>query len=205
MQDKGRKPKINMVRNILEIIFILVALTGCVSSVVTSSAQVAYNHHTLQNTLHDTYLEVKIDRAVHWSTDHFQSSHINIDVFNNVVILTGQTSSSQLHDELGRIAKEVSGADEVYNLTTIRNALSRLIRIQDAWITTKIKSRLLAEIEIDPSQIKVVTENGTVYLIGIIFPDQAAIATEIARTTSGVQNVVRVFSYLQITKTSPKY
>jgi len=59
---------------------------------------------------------------------------------------------------------------------------------------------LIATNEIDPSQIKVITENGIVYLVGIVPPEQAEIAIDLARTTDGVQSVVKVFSYVHISK-----
>jgi osmotically-inducible protein OsmY len=100
--------------------------------------------------------------------------------------------------------KNVPDVGTVYNLTTIQNPVSPTIHVSDSWITTKIKTRLIAANEIDPNEIKVITENGTVFLVGTIFPEQAEIATDIARATAGVQDVVRIFSYLKITKTLAK-
>jgi len=176
-------------------------LQSCLTTAVTSGAQVAYEHHNLQNTLHDQYLTMQTDRAIHWKTDRYKTSNVSVSTLNNVIVLTGQVRSPELRDELTTIAKKIHDVSEVYNLTTVMNPTSNLTRISDAWITTKVKTQLIAENEIDPSQIKVITENGTVYLIGIVFPNQGYIATDIARTTSGVQNVVRVFSYLHISKT----
>jgi osmotically-inducible protein OsmY len=180
-------------------------LQGCVTTVVTSGAQAAYGHRSLQNTMHDQYITMQVDRAIHWKTNAYQKSRISISTFNNVVLLMGQTPSEKLHDRLLKIAKSVPGVNEVYNLTTVNSPVSTLAQVSDCWITTKIKTRLIAANEIDPNQIKVITENGTVILIGTVFPDQASIATDIARETSGVQNVVRVFSYLHISKSVKPY
>jgi osmotically-inducible protein OsmY len=181
-------------------------LQGCITSAVTTSvvssgAQAAYEHRSLQNTLHDQYITVQIDRAIHWKTDQYQTtSRISISTFNGVVLLTGQVSSQKLHDRLIKIVKSVKGVNKVYNLTTVNNPASTLTQLSDCWITTKIKTRIIAANEIDPNQIKVITENGTVILIGTVFPNQASIATDIARQTYGVQDVIRVFSYLHVSK-----
>jgi osmotically-inducible protein OsmY len=181
----------------------LALLQGCVSAAmsgVSSGAQACYNHHNLQNAFNDQHNTIQVDRAIHWYSQQYKTSNVSVSTFNNVLVLTGQVPSEVLRKKLYDIAHEYSDSKEIYNLTTIGNPTSPLIRVSDSWITTKIKSRLIAANEIDPSQIKVITENGTVYLIGTVFPDQAIIATDIARSATGVQNVVRVFSYLEVTK-----
>lgn len=175
-------------------------LSSCVSTVVTSGAQAAYQHRNIQNTLHDHYITIQVDRAIHWKTNNYQTSRIAISTFNKTVILTGQVPTEKLRNDLTGIAKQIPDVDQVYNLTTVGIPTSTLKQISDSWITTKIKTQLIAANEIDPDQIKVITENGTVILIGTVFPDQADIATQIARTTEGTQNVVRIFSYLHVSK-----
>jgi osmotically-inducible protein OsmY len=190
----------------LKIIFCLAmisSLPGC-TTVITSGAQAAYGHHDIQNSVQDNMLAVHVDREVHWYTNKYKESNVAVSVFNNTVVLTGEVPTQALHDELTPLVKKVPGVTEVYNLTATSNPVSSLTQLSDSWITTKIKTHIIAEIELDPSKIKVITENGTVYLIGIVFPDQAEIATDIARSTTGVQDVVKIFSYLQITKHLPK-
>jgi osmotically-inducible protein OsmY len=70
-----------------------------------------------------------------------------------------------------------------------------LARSNDAWISTKVKSRLSLDDKLDASKIKVVTENGVVYLMGLVSKSESDVATKIVSETSGVQKVVRVFEY----------
>jgi osmotically-inducible protein OsmY len=176
-------------------------LSGCMTSVVSSGASAAYDHHNLQTKMQDQYLYVQVDRAIHWTTgDKYKNSHVSVSAFNGAVILTGQVENEGLRADLETIAKTVPDVDKIYNLTTVEPRISSLAGASDGWITTKIKSKLMAEIDIDPSQIKVITENGTVYMIGTLYPYQAEIATDIAKKTSGVGRVVKVFSYLHVTK-----
>lgn len=174
-------------------------LQSCMNA-VTTGAQAAYGRHNLKSSLNDQYITMQIDHALHWHSDRFKDSSISVYTFNGVVLLTGETPNFILKTEAGYIAKHVSGVNEIYNLLAVGMPASSLTRISDTWITTKIKARLIAENDLDPSQIKVITENGTVYLMGILPPDQAQLATEIARNIDGVQNVVKVFSYIHINK-----
>jgi osmotically-inducible protein OsmY len=183
----------------LGILAVICFLTGC-TTVITGSAQAAYSHKDIQDSLQDHLLAVRVDRAVHWYSDKYKASNVSVSVFNNIVVLTGQVPSPELRAELTTLVKKIPDIGKVYNLTSVSNPISSIAQISDSWITTKIKTQLIAEVELDPSKIKVITENGTVYLIGIVFPEQAEIATDIARQTSGVQNVVKIFSYLEITK-----
>lgn len=174
-------------------------LQSCMN-IATTGAEAAYNRHSLQNTFSDQHIIFQIDHAIYWHSDNFKESNISIYAFNGVVLLTGQVPTKALQNELNLIVKKISGVKEFYNQTTVNGPSSSLTHVSDAWITTKVKSQLIAANDVDPNQIKVVTENGTVYLIGIVPPEQAEIATEIAQSTSGVQNVVRIFSYLHLSK-----
>ncbi len=184
------------------IIFIFLAfmfLQACMD-VAVSGAQAVYNRNSIQNFLNDHYINIKTNQAIFWKSDDFKESNISINTFNNNVLLTGQTPSPSLQKKAGDITKKIPGVDEVYNFIEISTPTSAIVQLSDSWITSKIQAQLIANNDINPDKIKIVTENGTVYLMGIVPPEQAEIATDIARTTSGVQNVVRLFLYVKITK-----
>lgn len=194
-----KNSKLLHIARCIHIFAIICLLQGCVNAAVTS-AQAVYDRHNIENTLNDHYITMQASRAIYWTSNRYKNSSISINTFNGIVLLTGQTPSPELKDEAGNIVKRIPGARKVYNFIEIISPASSLVHISDAWITSKIKARFIADSELDPSQIKVVTENGTVYLMGIVFPSKAKIATTIARTTDGVQHVVQLFSYLQITE-----
>jgi len=89
------------------------------------------------------------------------------------------------------IINNIPDIEHIYNLISIKSPSSSLTRISDTWITTKIKAKLLASNDFDGTEVKVITENGTVYLMGIILPENAAQAVSLARTTDGVQRVIK--------------
>jgi osmotically-inducible protein OsmY len=122
-------------------------------------------------------------------------SHIEVTVFNNIVLLTGEAPTLELKQKAEEQAKKEQGVVRVYNQISVEGPTSTLTHTSDAWITTKIKSKMLANDELKSSSIKVVTENGAVYLIGVVSQQQADVAVNIARHVSGVQKVVKVFQY----------
>jgi osmotically-inducible protein OsmY len=189
------------------ILLIFTTLQGCVNATVTG-AQAVYDKNSLRQSINDQYTSMQINRAIN-DDGRFKDANISVSTFNRVVLLTGQVPNQSLRLAAQKLteetAKEVGEkADEVkqiYNQITISKPASNLTQVSDAWITAKIKSQFIASDIINPSQIKVITENGTVYLMGTVLSSQAKEAIEIARTTDGVQNVVKVFSYLKISKT----
>ena len=144
---------------------------------------------------------MKADRSIYLDTDKFQDTNVAVASFNGVVLLAGQVKSRTQATEIQQNVKQIDGVNEIHNLITVSAPTSSMTRISDAWITAKIKTKLIAAKEIDPSEIKVVTENGTVYLMGTVRPSQAEDAIYLARTTDGVQQVVKMFSYIKISKT----
>ena len=185
------------------LIVILIAsstLSSCMNAAMTG-AQVVYDRHNLQKKLNDNYITMRAYRSIYADTKKFKDTNVSVSTFNNVVLLAGQVPKPDMRNQIEKIVQKIPDIHEIHNLITVSNPVSTLTQISDTWITTKIKAQLIAANEIDPSKIKVITENGTVYLIGIIPPEQAQQAVQIARTTSGVQNVIKVFSYLRISKT----
>jgi osmotically-inducible protein OsmY len=69
-------------------------------------------------------------------------------------------------------------------------------RANDSWLTTKVKTRMLADAEVAARKIKVITENGTVYLMGLLPREEADQAVEVVRSVYGVQRIVKVFEYI---------
>lgn len=177
-------------------------LSSCMSatSATMTGAEAVYNRNALKKTLNDHYITMKATRAIYIDTDKYKDTHVSVSTFNNVVLLAGEVNTPNQKTAIENIVKKIKGIDELHNLITTSHSSSALTRVSDSWITAKIRAKLIAMNDIDPSKIKVVTENGTVFLMGIIPHAEADIIIDIARTTDGVQSVVKIFSYLQVTK-----
>jgi len=186
--------------NLFSLFFILL-LTGCMNAAVTG-AQAVYNRHSLKTTLNDHYTNLRATQAIYLKSNQFDDTHVSVVCFNGVILLTGQVPSAAERFAIERAVRNVAQDNpvELHNQIAISSPSSALTRMSDSWITTKITAQLIASDDVDPSQIKVVTENGTVFLMGIVPHDQGDAAIEIARSTEGVQEVVKMFSWVHISK-----
>lgn len=176
-------------------------LQGCIfvagAAAGAAAIAVVYDHRPIESTIEDNKLANKIVETLHQIPALKNECHIDVTVFNNIVLLTGEAPKPEWREEAGRIANETPNVKKVYNQITIQGPTSSLTRTSDSWITTKVKSQMLAteELKTNSSSIKVVTENGVVYLMGTVTRQQADTAVDIARQVSGVQKVIKVFQY----------
>lgn len=188
-------------KRILTLLSLSCLLQGCIFVVGAAAGAAAiamvYDHRPLEVTIEDTKTANTIVDKLHNVRALRDDSHIDVTVFNHVVLLTGETPNQDLRQQAEEIARSTSKVEKVYNQLTIQGPTSSLTRTSDSWITTKIKSIMLSreELKTNSSSIKVVTENGVVYLMGTVTHQQADTAVDIARQVSGVQKVIKIFQY----------
>ncbi|OGT06187.1 MAG: hypothetical protein A2103_01765 [Gammaproteobacteria bacterium GWF2_41_13] len=173
-------------------------LSGC-TSVFFSGASAAYDRYNWQEKIKNQEISVSIDNAFK-SDARFRQSNIKTTSFNYQVILIGQVPSEEIRQLAAQIAADTAGVKHVYNFIEIGQPSTASQELCDTWLTTKIKGEIIAHADMDPDQIKVISENNTVYLIGILTHDQAEQAIEIARYTEGVKKVVKIFEYITYSK-----
>lgn len=185
-------------KKLITILGLALTLQGCifVAGAAAGAAAIAivYDHRTISHTLEDTNIANKISDKLS-KVQELRQSHFDVTVFNGVVLLTGQTANPAAKEQAGEIAKSTKGVFKIYNRISVQAPTSSLTRTSDTWISTKIRTEMLAKQDLKSSSIKVLTENGTVYLMGIVTPEQADIAVDIARRVSGVQRVIKIFEY----------
>lgn len=174
-------------------------LQGCifVAGAAAGGAAIAYvrDHRPINDSIQDVNTANKIVAKIHRSAVLKNDCHIEVTVFNKVVLLTGQAPNPQWKQQAEDITRSIPDVGRIYNQITIQGPTSSLTRTSDAWVTTKIRSQMLAEEDLKNSSIKVVTEDGTVYLMGIVKREQADVAVDIARQVDGVQKVIKIFQY----------
>lgn len=141
------------------------------------------------------------DEKIEWKIrveviEGFKDAHINATSYNLSVLLTGQALTEQAKRDVEAAARSNSGVKTVTNEITVGGNSSLASRSSDSLITTSVKARLINNGKVSPSHVKVVTESGVVYLMGILTREESDAAAEIARTTSGVSRVVKVFEYI---------
>ena len=124
-----------------------------------------------------------------------ERAHVNVTAFNRSVLVTGEAWDEATREEIGKIVAAVPNVKSVTNEVQVAPLSSLAARAGDSSLTAKVRARFLNVKDFNPVHIKVVTEGGVVYLLGIVTEKEANAATEIARTTAGVRKVVRVFDY----------
>ena len=144
----------------------------------------------------DQVIETMVKRQI-WNSDPgFDSSHLVAVSYNGVLLLAGQVESVELRSQAEEIARSLDKVRKVHNELQVGGPISMVARANDSWLTTKVKTKMLADAEVAARKIKVVTENGTVYLMGMLPREEADAAVEAARSVYGVQKIVKVFEYI---------
>jgi osmotically-inducible protein OsmY len=186
-------------KKLLFIAAAILSLQGCIFVVGAAAGAAAaagvYDHRKVEKVVADEKITNKVVYIINRIPGISDNSHISVATFNQVVLLTGEVTTPQLRQAAEGAARSVDGVNQVYNQITIQGPTSSLTRASDSWITAKIKTQMLATKGLKSGTIKVITENGTVYLMGMVSHDQADGAVDISRQVSGVQKVVKIFQY----------
>ena len=178
-------------------------LNGCAPLVVGGAAitgvDIVHDRRTMGTYIDDEGIELKAIAAIHRDKELSSQIHINTISINGVVLLVGQAPTAELRQRAGSIIQGIEKVRLVHNELTIAAPSSMMTRSSDSLITTKVKANLIGikgHKDLDVTRVKVVTENGTVFLMGILYRAEADAVTERASQVGGVQRVVKLFEYL---------
>jgi osmotically-inducible protein OsmY len=120
-----------------------------------------------------------------------------------VVLVTGETLSHDLRDQVVKIVRNIPNVRRVHNELVVADLTSFKSRSHDTWITSKVKSQMVNAKGLDSTRVKVVTENGSVYLMGLVTNKEADIAVDATRNVDGVKRVVKMFEYIPEPEPTP--
>lgn len=186
---------------ILSIILIapLLLLQGCapvaVTGATTAVSTVVADRRTTGTIIEDEAIENK-SRLALWDRKELNKRvHVNFTSYNTSVLVSGEAPTEEDRQAVIDLVKNVEKVTRVFDEITIAGPSSILSRSADGVVTAKIKTKLIAEKDLSTLHIKVVTENGVTFLMGLVSREEGDIATEIARRTGGVQKVVKLFEY----------
>lgn len=170
-------------------------LSGCVAMVVVGTAgMVVYERRTMVMIEKDMRIFHLLRKAL-VSDPRFEDSHIVVTSFNQVVLLTGQTTMESLRTVADKMAQNTPHVRRVYNEITLGISSSLAQQSEDLWITGQVRSLMLTQKGLESGSIRILTENGVVYLMGIVSHEQANLAVGVARKVKGVRRVVKIFQY----------
>lgn len=173
-------------------------LNGCarvIHATTSEPVQISTNKRSLGTRLNDERLETYARVNILKSDPAFENARINIDSFNGFVLLTGQVPNEQLRQLAGNAVSTINSVRQLHNELQVGPPARFGSQSLDAWITTKITSRLVAS-SIQSRRVHIITEAQTVFLMGLVSRYEADRIAEVARTSDGVQQVVKVFEYV---------
>lgn len=171
-------------------------LTGCFTAAVGGAATgvaIATDKRTSGIYIEDENIEIKASQQIRKTLG--EEAHINVTSYNLNVLLTGEAPNETAKAEAESITRAVEHVKHITNEIVVGPKSRIRDRANDSYITSKVKAKFLAEKNFSANDVKIVTEASVVYLIGIVGPREAELATEIACTTDGVTKVVKVFEY----------
>jgi osmotically-inducible protein OsmY len=176
---------------------LIAPMVGCVPVMIGAGGAAAVSsledRRSTGAQIDDESIEI---RATNRVNDRFgDRAHVNVTSYNRIALITGEVPDEHAREQVEKIVLAVPNVRGATNDVQISGVSSLGSRANDSYLTTKVRGRLLDTKRISPVHVKVVSEAGVVYLMGIVTEAEADEAVEIARTTGGVRKVVKVFEY----------
>ncbi len=180
------------------LIIFLLSLYGCIPAVVGGAiggAELISEERTVQRVLSDNNLEIKI-RGLNKQDESLANTNISVTVFNGWVLLTGEVATEEQKKKAEETSKSFDETRRVINELEVSGLAGLGSGANDTIITGKVKSTMVVSQDVRATKIKVVTERGIVYLMGLVTKEEGERAVEVAKNISGVRRIVKVFEYL---------
>ena len=175
-------------------------LSGCTFVAATAAAVTAVDivrdRRTTGSYIDDGLIEAKAKFELLSNPQLKGTTHFNVTSMNGVVLLTGEAPQPEQRTLAVDITQDVPQVRQVVNEVRVAGKSNLGSRSNDAWLTSKVKVKLFDADNLDATRIKVITESGIVYLMGLVSQIEGDSAAQAARTVSGVQRVVKVFEYI---------
>jgi osmotically-inducible protein OsmY len=173
-------------------------LQGCVAPVVAAGVgtglMMSSNDRRSAGTMvEDDTIETKGQKRVE---EKYKDTHASVTAFNRFALITGTAPSENVKMDIERIVGSIPNVKGIANELVVGDASKGGSATADSRITGNVKIRFVKSPALKADHIKVVTETGVVYLMGLVTRAEADAASDIASTTAGVQKVVRVFEYI---------
>ena len=185
----------------LSVLVSALMLQGCIAAAVVGTTAVgtktATDARTVGTQVDDGTLELRVNSALSKDEQLKKEARVSVMAYQGKVLLMGQAPSTSLAQQAKQIAMGVDGASEVFNEIRQGQPIGLGTASSDTWITTKVRSQLLSSDQVKSSSVKVSTENGEVFLMGLVTPREGQAAADIASRVGGVQHVTTAFTNIQ--------
>jgi osmotically-inducible protein OsmY len=185
---------------LLASLFSGVALTmqGCALALVGAvggGALVATDRRTLGAQTEDNEIQVKAKSRINESLP--DQANVNVTVFNRRVLLTGEVPAEQWKQKAEEVVRGINNVNSIVNELAIQGASSLSSRANDTYLESRVKGAMVGEKDLRANNYKVVSDRGTVYLMGLVTPEEGAHGANVAAQVPGVEQVVKVFQYIK--------
>lgn len=174
---------------------LLSLLSGCMSSAL-SGANVVYRHKYLQDDVSDYSIRITSWNALRKAFPQDVLRPVHLTIYHKIVLITGQVPDDETLAQVEQTLKANNRIKKLYNALSVGCPATTTEQMHDSWLTTKVKSKIIASNELYADKIKVVTEKSIVYLVGILTEKEGHCAVELAKCTEGVHQVVTFFFYM---------
>ncbi|MBD1581023.1 division/outer membrane stress-associated lipid-binding lipoprotein [Pseudoalteromonas sp. S16_S37] len=174
-------------------------LQGCAAAVVAGTAgaiSAADDRRTIGSQLDDNNIEIKGMIAIRNVERLKEHANISLISVNGVVLMVGQVANIEMKEQAQKTLQGIAAIRQIHNQLRISSNIGVATQTHDVWLTSKVKTKLLAADDVSGNNIKVVTENSEVFLMGLVSQEEANRAVEIARHVNGVARVIKAFEYL---------
>ena len=183
------------------LILLILLTSSCTTILVKTTGEQGISEDPTERTtgavIEDQSIETKIIVNMKSQEPAFQQADFNVISHNGVVLLVGQVGSDQLKARATEISSQASTKiKRIHNELEVAGKAGLLARSNDTWIATKVRTLMFANSKVPSSQVKVIAENGSIYLMGLISQADGDYAANLARNVSGVTRVVKVFEYI---------
>jgi osmotically-inducible protein OsmY len=194
-------PRHHAALKLLAAVLVATQLSGCFTLLAGGIAATAISVEDRRTTgmqVEDEGIEWRAFNALSERYRDNETVHVNVSSFNRQLLVTGEVPDQATKAAIETLLQGLANVRRVVNELTIGPVSALTTRSADALITGQVKSRFLGAAGFNPIHVKVVTEGGVVYLLGLVTRDEGEAASEVARTTRGVVRVVKAFEYVVI-------
>ena len=167
---------------------------GCVPAVSLLAIDVVRDEREPRAYWQDNKAEMDMRFSI-YRDKTISDTNVSVTIWNAVVLLTGEVPDQQTIDRILDIAKSHDYTRQVVNRIELAGRTNMASRINDSWLTGRVKTALVVSGTVDPTRFKVVTERANVYLMGLVTSAEATEAVMIVRSVPGVVRVIKVFEY----------
>lgn len=151
-----------------------------------------FDRRNASTIIDDQTITVKANLALAKNKTLWKESHVSTLSYNNSLLLVGQAKDQYSKDQIEKIIEPIPGISSIYNQITVGKPVPLPTRSCDTWITTQVKGRIVSNRNVGMNRVKVITEDGVVYLMGALTSDEEQTTINIARRVPGVKKVVTI-------------